>query len=123
MPVVLPLLSPSAAVGQQAPGSWTRVRRRATWPFMPFVQRFLLAIACVALATCAPVSPAASVLTPVETQPFLIAANPLAARAGMEVLERGGSAVDAAVAIQAMLSLVEPQSSGIGGGAFMTYYD
>jgi gamma-glutamyltranspeptidase/glutathione hydrolase len=39
------------------------------------------------------------------------------------VLKRGGSAVDAAVAIQAMLSLVEPQSSGVGGGAFMTYFD
>jgi gamma-glutamyltranspeptidase/glutathione hydrolase len=39
------------------------------------------------------------------------------------VLRRGGSAVDAAIAVQAMLSLVEPQSSGVGGGAFMTYYD
>ena len=48
-------------------------------------------------------------------QAFVIAANPLAARAGMEVLEKGRSAVDAAIAVQAMLSLVEPQSSGIGG--------
>ena len=54
---------------------------------------------------------------------FVIAANPLAAQAGLEVLKRGGSAVDAAIAVQAMLSLVEPQSSGVGGGAFMTYYD
>lgn len=51
------------------------------------------------------------------------AANPLAAEAGMQVLRRGGSAVDAAIAVQAMLSLVEPQSSGLGGGAFLTHYD
>jgi gamma-glutamyltranspeptidase/glutathione hydrolase len=58
-----------------------------------------------------------------SAEPFVIAANPRAAQAGMKVLERGGSAVDAAIAIQAMLSLVEPQSSGVGGGAFMNYYD
>ncbi|OYX36751.1 MAG: gamma-glutamyltransferase [Caulobacterales bacterium 32-69-10] len=51
------------------------------------------------------------------------AANPLAVRAGLKVLREGGSAVDAAVAIQAVLGLVEPQSSGIGGGAFMILYD
>ena len=56
-------------------------------------------------------------------EPFAIAANPLAAQAGLNVLKRGGSAVDAAIAIQAMLSLVEPQSSGVGGGAFLTYLD
>ncbi|NJC35053.1 gamma-glutamyltranspeptidase/glutathione hydrolase [Sphingomonas jejuensis] len=54
---------------------------------------------------------------------FVVAANPLAAEAGMAVLRRGGSAADAAVAVQAMLSLVEPQSSGVGGGAFLTWYD
>jgi gamma-glutamyltranspeptidase / glutathione hydrolase len=56
-------------------------------------------------------------------QPFVIAANPLAAEAGLEMLKRGGSAIDAAVAVQAMLSLVEPQSSGLGGGAFINHYD
>jgi gamma-glutamyltranspeptidase/glutathione hydrolase len=55
--------------------------------------------------------------------PFVAAANPLAVEAGMKVLARGGSAVDAAVAIQAVLGLVEPQSSGLGGGAFMMFYD
>ena len=54
---------------------------------------------------------------------MVAAANPLAVKAGYDVLKAGGSAVDAAVAIQAVLGLVEPQSSGIGGGAFMTYYD
>jgi gamma-glutamyltranspeptidase/glutathione hydrolase len=50
------------------------------------------------------------------------AAHPLAVEAGLAVLARGGSAVDAAVAVQAMLSLVEPQSSGIAGGAFLLHY-
>jgi gamma-glutamyltranspeptidase/glutathione hydrolase len=51
------------------------------------------------------------------------AANPVAAEAGLEILRAGGGAVDAAVAIQAALGLVEPQSSGIGGGAFLLHYD
>ena len=54
---------------------------------------------------------------------MVAAANPLAVEAGLAVLRRGGSAVDAAVAVQAVLGLVEPQSSGLGGGSFMTYYD
>ncbi|MEQ7873663.1 gamma-glutamyltransferase family protein [Sphingomonas sp. ASV193] len=92
--------------------------------------RFLAPFAALLLAACAtttsaPPPPAPPPTQPVAAtvQPFVIAANPLAARAGAEVLRRGGSAVDAAVAVQAMLGLVEPQSSGLGGGAFMTYFD
>jgi len=51
------------------------------------------------------------------------AAHPLAADAGAQILEAGGSAVDAAVAVQMVLTLVEPQSSGIGGGAFLLHWD
>jgi gamma-glutamyltranspeptidase/glutathione hydrolase len=56
-------------------------------------------------------------------QAWVAAANPLAVDAGLEILARGGKAVDAAVAVQAMLGLVEPQSSGLGGGAFLMYFD
>lgn len=53
---------------------------------------------------------------------MVAAGNPLAVQAGVEILEAGGSAVDAAVAVQMVLNLVEPESSGIGGGAFMLTY-
>jgi gamma-glutamyltranspeptidase/glutathione hydrolase len=61
---------------------------------------------------------------PAASHPVMVAAaNPLAVDAGLAVLKRGGSAVDAAVAVQAVLGLVEPQSSGLGGGAFLIHYD
>src|SRR6202165_2946223 len=61
---------------------------------------------------------------PHGTQPaWVAAANPLAVDAGLEILGKGGNAIDAAVAVRAMLGLVEPQSSGVAGGAFLLYYD
>src|ERR1700761_5852812 len=64
-------------------------------------------------------------VTPVSAKQTaaVVAANPMAVEAGAEILRKGGSAVDAAIAVQAMLGLVEPQSSGVGGGSFLMYYD
>lgn len=58
-----------------------------------------------------------------SSQYMAAAANPLATEAGREMLRRGGSAIDAAIAMQAVLTLVEPQSSGIGGGALIVLWD
>lgn len=61
---------------------------------------------------------------PSTAQSYMAAtANPFATEAALEMLRAGGSAADAAIAAQMVLTLVEPQSSGIGGGAFMMYYD
>jgi gamma-glutamyltranspeptidase / glutathione hydrolase len=60
----------------------------------------------------------------VSAKTFMVVANhPLATKAGCDVLKAGGSAADAAIAVQAVLGLVEPQSSSLAGGAFMLYYD
>ncbi|HJT43638.1 MAG TPA: gamma-glutamyltransferase [Rhizomicrobium sp.] len=90
------------------------------------ILRFALA---ALLATALPsTAPTKADVAPGFVQPFakeqmVAAANPLAAQAGLEILRAGGSAVDAAIAVQMVLGLVEPESSGIGGGAFMLVYN
>lgn len=97
---------------------------------MLLLKRFAALPLVLALAACATTAveapaPSGSPSPPAaaQGQVMVAAANPLAVEAGLNVLRKGGSAVDAAVAVQAVLGLVEPQSSGLGGGAFMTYYD
>ncbi len=54
---------------------------------------------------------------------MVVSANPLATQAGQKILAKGGSAIDSAIAVQAVLNVVEPQSSGIGGGGFLLHYN
>src|SRR6185503_15053123 len=69
-----------------------------------------------------PASGRAAKQTVLARRDMVVAANPIAAEAGRDMLRRGGSALDAAIATQLVLNLVEPQSSGIGGGAFLVYW-
>jgi gamma-glutamyltranspeptidase/glutathione hydrolase len=83
------------------------------------VPSFLVALLVAASTLCV-----AQAQAPATAKRYMVAAaHPLAVDAGVKVLERGGSAVDAMVAVQLVLNLVEPQSSGLGGGAYLLYYD
>ena len=82
----------------------------------------VLAAAALLTGACARAqAPSSGASTPAANgevgHAMVAAANPLAVKAGLKVLRAGGSAVDAAVAVQAVLGLVEPQSSGLGGAA------
>ncbi len=90
------------------------------------LRRYVIAavLALGPLGYAAPVSAQLTLRTKVTAaQEMVVTANPVASAAGMEVLERGGNAIDAAIAVQAMLGLVEPQATGIGGGGFLVYFD
>lgn len=93
--------------------SLSAVRRRAG-----------VAAAVLALGLAAPASAQLTLRTKVvTTQEMVVTANPIASQVGAQVLRDGGNAMDAATAIQAVLGLVEPQSTGIGGGGFILYFD
>ncbi len=83
--------------------------------------RWLLALLLLTLAAATPGG--AQTTAQAGTRQMVAAAHPLAAAAGMAMLRQGGTALDAAIAVQAVLSLVEPQSSGLGGGALLLHWD
>lgn len=98
------------------------------------ISRLLTAFLCLVLAASSgtaqesrPAPEAASGTKPkslvIAQRQMVVAAEPLAAEAGLEILRQGGSAADAAIATELVLGLVEPQSSGLGGGAFLVYWD
>jgi len=100
--------------------------KNSLFPISRTVLFAVLAGACLGFLTAcgAPQVTVVSASQPVSANKFMAAtANPFATEAALEMLREGGSAADAAIAAQMVLALVEPQSSGIGGGAFMMYYD
>jgi gamma-glutamyltranspeptidase / glutathione hydrolase len=91
--------------------------RTARFAFAVCAAALAAALTSAATAQSAPAGPFRA-----DTQ-MVVSANGYATDAGLEILRAGGGAVDAAIAVQLVLTLVEPQSSGIGGGAFMLLYD
>ncbi len=98
------------------------IRAAARLPFS--FAAFVLLIAAQAIAQPAPEPASGRVAKQaVHARRFMVAAaHPLAVEAGYQILKRGGTALDAAIAVQMALNVVEPQSSGIGGGAFILHY-
>ena len=87
------------------------------------MRRIETAVAALVFCLTVPVSLGHAAPAPLATKHMIVAAEPDAAAAGLEMLRQGGSAVDAAIAAQMVLTLEEPQSSGIGGGAYLMVSD
>jgi gamma-glutamyltranspeptidase/glutathione hydrolase len=89
----------------------------------PVLALLMLLGAAPALAQAAPAQDTQPRAATRASRQMVAAAHPLAAEAGLAMLRQGGTALDAAIAAQAVLTLVEPQSSGIGGGALLMHWN
>jgi gamma-glutamyltranspeptidase/glutathione hydrolase len=138
-PIVVRPLPLQRAAWRRGPGLvWRRTTKPTILHAMLRIDRWarwgLLTIAVCALSTAAPRVMAQALeddagfatedrAPSVATRHMVAASMPMAAEAGLAILRKGGSAIDAAIAVQAMLTLTEPQSSGFGGGAFIVFFD